>query len=100
MNLLPQQVAEIRAAEGVYRASDVARAYEVHPSTVTRIWAGTVRADIRPAPEPPNISTRTRPSDYSEDIRLMAGRGMTMKEIASSLGISVRSAYLYRGVFV
>jgi DNA invertase Pin-like site-specific DNA recombinase len=100
MRLTADAVAEIRASEGVYRAADVARAYEVHRSTVVRIWAGSIHEGIECAPEPPNIITTPRPVDLEEDIRLLTNRGYTPEKVASTLGISVRSVYMHRGVFV
>lgn len=100
MRLTTDAVAEIRASEGVYRAADVARAYEVHRSTVVRIWAGSIHEGIEPHNEAPNIVTKNRPVDLEEDIRLLTNRGMTPDEVAKTLGISVRSVYQRRGVFV
>ena len=87
---------QIAACQGIYRAADVARAYDVHRSTVTRIWARAAVVNQ----EPPNIQTRPRPSELQEDIRLLLNRGMTVKEVADALGISERSVYQYRGVWV
>lgn len=98
--LTTEAVAEIRAAEGTYRASDVARAYEVAPSTITRIWAGERRKGIAQAEEPPNIITQPRPRDLVEDIALLLERGMNVQEVAETLGISVRSVWAYRGVML
>lgn len=100
MRLTTEAVAEIKAAQGVYRASDVARTYEVARSTVTRIWAGTRQAGIYPASEAPNVITRTRPSELQEDIRILLNRGMSPEAVAEELNISVRSVYAFKGVFV
>lgn len=100
MRLTEDAVSLIRASEGTYRASDVARAYDVHRSTVTRIWAGVIHSDVMPAPEPPSITTKPRPRDLAEDIRILTGRGMSIKEVANTLGISVGAVAQYRGVFV
>lgn len=85
----------IAACKGVYRQADVARAYDVHPSTVGRIWASGGGGDI----EPPNITTRPRPSELQEDINLLLNRGMSVEAVANTLGISVRAVYQYRGVW-
>lgn len=101
MNRLTNEaVAEIKACQGVYRASDTARTYEVARSTVTRIWAGTRQAQINAAPEVPNVVSRNRPSELQDDIRLLLDRGLSTEEVASELGVSERSVYAYRGVFV
>jgi len=97
MRLNEQQVAEIRASQGCYRASDVARAYEVHPSTVTRIWAGSIHEDIQAHPEPPNIVTKPKPRDLEEDINILLQRGMSHQEVADHLGISKGAVSAYRG---
>ena len=100
MRLTADAVEKIKASEGLYRASDVARAYEVHRSTVCRIWNGEIHTDVRPAPEPPNITTRARPSELIEDIRLLLNRGWKVQEVADYYGIDRSSVYAARGVFV
>lgn len=92
-------VAIIKASQGYYRAADVARATGVHRSTIARIWAGAWHRDVEAAREVPNISHKVRPVDYQEDIRILLSRGMTEKEVAVHLGISVSSVNMYRGVF-
>ena len=86
-------VAAIKAAQGVYRAADVARAYGVHPSTVTRIWDGQSHADIRPAPDFPDIPVQYRPRDLADDIHIMLERGMSVNEVAQLLNIHRSSVY-------
>lgn len=94
--LTSEQKAEIRACRGVYRPVDVAKHYDVHPSTVIRTWrAGGVTAE-----EPPNINTRFRVVDNIEDIRLLLDRGISIPEVAKQLGVSEQSIYQVRGVFV
>jgi DNA invertase Pin-like site-specific DNA recombinase len=93
-------VALIRASEGLYRSTEVAKAYAVHRSTVTRIWAGCIHKDIDPAPEPPNIITKARPRDVADDIRMLLDRGMTHQEVAEALGISKGVVSVYKGLFV
>ena len=100
MRLTTDTVQYIKASEGVYRASDVARAFEVHRSTVCRIWSGTIHSDVRPAPEPPNINTRPRPSELIEDIRMLLERGWKVQEVADYYGIDRSSVYACRGVFI
>lgn len=100
MTLQAEQVAEIRASEGCYRAADVARAYDIHRSTVTRIWAGIVHEEIPAAYEPPNIQTKVRPRDVAEDIHTLLNRGMNPEQVAKTLGISKASVYRARGVFL
>src|SRR5690242_21260296 len=100
MRLTTETVEFIKASQGLYRASDVARHYGVHRSTVTRIWDGAVHSSVSPAVEPPNVISRPRPSELAEDIRLLLGRGMTPVEVAEALGVSVASVYVQRGVFV
>lgn len=100
MRLDADKVALIRAANGVYRASDVARAYDVHRSTVVRIWAGVIHEDVRPAPEAPDIITKTRPRDVAEDIQILLDRGLSHQEVADALGISKGAVSAYKGVFL
>lgn len=100
MKLTREAVQEIKAAEGMYRAADVARAYEVHRSTVARIWGGVVHQDVNAATEAPNVISRNRPAELADDIRLLLDRGNSVDEVAEKLRVSRRSVYLYRGVFV
>lgn len=100
MRLTNDKVALIRASQGVYQAQDVAQAYNVHPSTVNRIWRGMTHKGIKQAPEPPNISTKPRPRELVEEINYYLYRGLSPMEVAEELGISVSSVYMYRGVFV
>lgn len=93
MRLDEAAVAEIRAAQELYRPIDVARHYGVHPSTVKRIWDNELHAGINAAPEPPNVVTRPRPSELAEDIRLLLGRGMAPAAVAEEMKISVASVY-------
>ena len=98
--LTTDAVAEIKAAKDVYRAADVARNYQVHRSTVKRIWDGQIHTDVSPAPDFPDLTIRYRPSDLAEDIAVLAGRGMKPREIAQELGISVSAVWQMRGVWV
>lgn len=100
MRLDATAVAEIRAAQDLYRPIDVARHYGIHRSHVKRIWDGEVHAGIAPAEEPPNVITRRRPSELSEDIRLLLSRGKTPDEVAEVMGISIRSVYAHKGVLL
>ena len=100
MRLTTDTVQFIKAAEGVYRASDVARAYNVHRTTVTRIWEGSIHKHVRPAQEAPDIETKPRPSELVDDIRLLLARGMSATEVAAQLNISKSSVYMLGGVFV
>lgn len=99
MRLTNEDVAEIRAAQNVYRPADVARHYDVHPSTVTRIWAGAFHQGVAPAPEPPNIEARKRAKEIAEDIRIYLSRGMTAKEVALQMGVALSTVYAARGVY-
>jgi DNA invertase Pin-like site-specific DNA recombinase len=98
--LTTRAVEEIKAANGLYRAADVARAYDVHRSTVTRIWGGAVHQEINAASEPPNVISRVRPKEVADDIRLLLDRGKTPEEVAEQLGVCRASVYAYRGVFI
>lgn len=100
MRLEPQQVAEIRAAQDIYRAGDVARAYEVATSTVTRIWAGDLHRDIAPSNEPPNITTRKVIADYVDDVAVLRARGLSFDEIAKEIGMARSTVYTLRGLFL
>lgn len=99
MRLTDADVAEIRAAENVYRPADVARHYDVHRSTVTRIWAGDLRETVPPAKEPPNIETRARSKELADDIRLLLNRGMSYKEVALHFDVAVSTVYAAKGVW-
>lgn len=98
--LTKDTVANIKASQGVYRASDVARHFKCHRSTVKRIWDGQVHRQVSPASDFPDIAALRRPVDLLEDINLLLDRGMTPYEVAVSLGISERSVWIYKGVFV
>lgn len=100
MKLTTDMVAEIKSSQGIYRASDIARAYEVHRSTVLRIWEGTRRSAVQANSEAPNVITRNRPSDLKQDIDILLDRGHTPEQVAVTLHISARSVYIYRGVFI
>lgn len=100
MQLTTTTVANIKASEGVYRASDVGRHYGVHRSTVCRIWQGQIHRDVSPAPDFPDIHTRLRGEDLTEEIRTLLARGMKPSEIAEHLGIAERTVWYHRGVFV
>lgn len=98
--LTTRAVEEIKASQGMYRASDVARSYQVHRSTVARIWTGTVHQDVDAANEAPNVISKNRPCELAEDINLLLNRGMSVEEVADKLNISRTSVYAYRGVLV
>lgn len=98
--LTTRAVQEIKASQGMYKASDVARAYECHRSTVTRIWDGAVHTNVTPAQEPPNVTSKNRPADLADDINLLLNRGLSPEAVATQLGIGRASVYAYRGVFV
>lgn len=99
--LTRNDVALIKASEGVYRQADVARHFDVHPSTVHRVWNGQVHQDVRPAPEPPNVAARPSLSLVKEDVRLLREQGYSAKEIALALCIGISSVYAcLDGVFL
>lgn len=98
--LTRDDVAQIKAARGVYRAADVARNYDVHRSTIKRIWDGTVHSDVSPAPDFPDLVVRYRPSDMADDIAILLARGMHPREIAHTLNISISTVWAYRGVLL
>ena len=97
MRLTTEQVAEIRAAEGVYRAGDVARAYEVATSTVTRIWDYQSHLDVRPADEPPNIPTRKYVKDYADTrcLRLHSALGSPVQRYTHTWGYTSDDDFHY-----
>ena len=99
MRLTDQEVAEVRAAQGCYRASDVATAYGVARSTISRLWTLQRRTDV-PAGQTPDIVTRARPSELAQDIHTLLNRGMTPQEVAQELDVSVSSVYQFKGIFI
>jgi hypothetical protein len=98
--LTTDTVANIKACNGIYRASDTARHFGVHRSTVKRIWDGQVHRQVSPAPDFPDIAALRRPVDLIEDINLLLDRGLCPYEVALALGISERSVWVYKGVFI
>jgi DNA invertase Pin-like site-specific DNA recombinase len=95
--LTTDKVELVKASYGVYAAADVARAFQVHRSTVTRIWNGEYHQDVPPAEDAPNIVTRNRPGSMREDVLILLDRGMTVQEVADELNISRSSVYALRG---
>jgi DNA invertase Pin-like site-specific DNA recombinase len=92
-------VAEIRAAKDVYRPVDVARHYDINPSTVYRIWREEVHAGVAPG-DVPTIKGKPRVQDLLEDIEILLRRGLKPVEIAERLEISKSTVYQYRGIFI
>lgn len=93
-------VSQIKAAQGIYRGSDVARAYGVHRSTITRIWAGSRHAGVSPANDFPDIQARPQTTDLAEDMRILLERGMNQEEVCKALDISRATYYHLKGVFI
>lgn len=100
MRLTDEAVSEIKAARHVYSAADVARAYDVHRSTVCRIWNSQTHAAVPEASDWRDIETRPRAKENAYDINLMLNSGMTVEEVAAHFNISPRTVYTYRGVWV
>lgn len=93
MRLTESAVSEIRACQGVYRQSDVGRAYNVHRSTISRIWRGQHHSNVPPAPEVPNIEAFKTAEIVRDDVRVLANRGMSIAEIAEELKVSQVTVY-------
>lgn len=100
MRLTTQTVAEIKACHTIYRAADVARNYDIHRSTVKRIWDGQIHQEVLPAQDFPEIVVKPRVSELIEDVRILTDRGWPVKRIADYLNISERAVYECRGVWV
>lgn len=101
MRLSKIDVQYVKAAEGAYTASEVARHYNVHPSTVGRIWEGVHHADVSPADDCPDIPRRLRGSELYEDINILISRGLSNKEVAEQLDCSVSTVNAVgRGLFL
>lgn len=100
MTLSPIAVSEIKASAGIYRASDVARHYGVHRSTVGRIWDGDIRAGIEPASDFPDIPTPLRDEELWEEVTALLERGLSVDEAATALGVSKRFIYKVRAAKV
>lgn len=93
MRLTETAVAEIRACQGVYRQSDVARNYGVHHSTINLIWRQKRRQGIEPATEAPNIEAQKAAEYVKDDVLTLANRGMSKDAIAAELGVSLATVY-------
>jgi transposase-like protein len=93
------KAAQIKACQGIYRASDVATHFGVHKSTVTRIWNGQRHADLSPADDYPDFRARPTPGGIAEEVQERLARGDSVKHIAEDLGITTRWVYQLRGVF-
>ena len=100
MTMTTDKVAEIKACAGVYRASDVARHYNVHRSTVTRIWHNQRHADVSPASDFPDIYTPLYGAYLDEEIMRLLHRGMRPADVAQVLGISERTVWIRKGVWL
>lgn len=94
------QVASVKACDGIYRASDVARHFGVHRSTVGRIWRNELHADVSPASDFPDIHTRLYGDYLRQAICELLQRGMKPKEVAQELEVTERTVYMVKGVFV
>lgn len=96
MTLTRTAVAEIKTSAGIYRASDVARHYGVHRSTVCRIWQGEAHRAVPPADDFPDITTPLRGADLYEEVETLLDRGLTVDEVARAVGVSKRTVYKVR----
>lgn len=94
------EVAEIKAAKGIYRQADVAKAYDVHRSTIKRIWDGTIHGAVAPARDFPDIPVKYKPRDLADDIAVLLARGMHPNEVAALLNVSTSAVWNYKGVWV
>lgn len=99
MTMTVDTIAEIKACQGIYRASDVARKYGVHRSTVIKYWDGTRRSSVSPATDYPDWYSRPTTGGMAEEVSERISRGDNIKDIADELGISLRYAYQLRGVY-
>jgi hypothetical protein len=89
MKMTNSLVAEIKSCQYVYSLSDTARHYNKPKETVARLWKGEVYTDVRPAVEPPNMVTKTFPTEWlKEDKLILRRRNMTYAEIAEELNVS------------
>lgn len=93
-------VADIKAAQGIYRAADVARAYNVHRSTIKRIWDGQVHRNVCASGDFPDIVARPKREDLAEDLYTLLQRGRSVEEAARELNISRTAAYQIKGIFL
>lgn len=94
-------VSEIKACAGIYRASDVARNYGVHRSTVVRIWQSKVHRHIRSAGDFPDLHVKPSRQDLAEELDILIRyRGKSIDQAADELGIARSTAYLLRGLFI
>ena len=94
MQMLPKSVVEeVKACQGIYRMADVARHYGIDKSTVKRIWDGERRQDVAAAADFPDINVRPHTADLHEDIVCLLVRGLGVKDIASTVGLSPATIY-------
>lgn len=83
--LTKDQIAEIKACEGVYTASDVARHYGIARFYVGKVWRGENHKDVAPADDFPDIEVQ-KPFLDEMDVFALYMRGMKASEIAAVLG--------------
>lgn len=95
-----EAVAEIKACEGVYRGSDVARHYGVHRSTVVRVWQGHTHADVEAAEDFPEITAPLRGQDLRETVRTLLQRGLSPSDAATEAGVSRSTVYAIKGLYL
>lgn len=98
MRLTKEQVAEVKACQWVYSLRDTADHYNVSKTTVYNIWEGNAHKTVRPALEPPNMRATAFPMAWLRtDILILKARGLTAREIAEELDISVKTVQRYGG---
>lgn len=100
MKLNKEQIAQVKACQGVYRQADVARYYGVSPMSVRRMWGGAYPTVVpSQAPYIPNATC----SDYQGarmDVEILYERGLSVAEIAHTLRLTKATVLRHLGVFV
>ncbi len=76
----------VLACRGVYTQADTARHFGISVDTTHRIWRDDTADDT--LPEPPNIYGTIVTDDLIlADLWILAGRGMTISQVAADLGV-------------
>lgn len=94
--LTTDEVARMKACEGIYSIGDVAHYFGVSKTTVHYAWSGKRHSEIEAADDIEDIPTsRVRREVIEEDAPVYLARGYDYDRTAEALGISKRTLYRY-----